>query len=207
MEWFAPKDHPQDCFFCQTEVPIGSNKNKDDLIRYAFDLPSVKRAILSSESAASDDSGATADEETERADNDDDFGLMSGYDDDIVEASNLADQPVSSVTEDEPMNVDTENDDEDLNFGASTSSGEFKAPPKVRPSRWSHAPTTSNVSSGSEFQAPRHFSTLQPPKPIKENIELTQERMNDLVRDMNLTKENAELLASRLKDFGIGDGK
>lgn len=69
--------------FCQTEVPIGSNKNKDDLIRYAFDLPSVKRAILSSESAASDDSGATANEETERADNDDDFGLMSGYDDDI----------------------------------------------------------------------------------------------------------------------------
>lgn len=221
MEWFEPEDHPNDCYFCRTAIPVGVNKRKEDSIEYAFDVTSVKRAKLALVSDAGDESGDNdendAYDDIELADlMSDDNAAIAGAataaadddaapDDDVDEASTLAREPVSgseNIGEDDPMDIA-----EEVNVGASTSSGAFKAPFDIRPSRWSHASVVSNVSSGSEFQAPRHYSDLQPPKPTRKNIELTQERMNDLVRDMNLTKENAEFLASRFKDFGIGDGK
>lgn len=226
MEWLEPENHPQDCFFCRTDIPAGTNKRREDSIRYAFDVPSVKRAIFSLEGDAGDagdETGDFSDDETEDAtgaegatayddegfpdfSSDDTIAAAAAADSDIdPHASTLARKPVSgseNISEDEPMDIA-----ENVNIGASTPSEASKAPINIRPPRWSHASVASNVSSGSEFHAPRHYTTLQPPKPIKENIELTQERMNDLVRDMNLTKENAEFLASRLKDFGLGDGK
>lgn len=43
MEWNEPQKHPEECYFCQTEVKRGTNKLKRDSIKYA-DVPSVKKA-------------------------------------------------------------------------------------------------------------------------------------------------------------------
>lgn len=48
MEWLVPEDHPNDCYFCKTIVPLGTNKRKMDQITYA-DVPSVKRAKFATE--------------------------------------------------------------------------------------------------------------------------------------------------------------
>lgn len=103
------------------------------------------------------------------------------------------------------MNFEAE--DDDLNIGASATSQVFKAPFDIRSSTLgSVSSVTTAISSGSEFQLPRHFIHLQQKKQ-KSTIGMNQERMNDIVRDMNLTKENSELLASRLNDMGLCDGK
>lgn len=206
MEWSKPKKHPQECFFCQTVVPPGCNKTKEGLIRYAFNVPSVKKVEFVAETNAGSETEDDADADAEGgadadaeggADASAEGGAQGGADYDDMGFDAAAD-----IGEDEPMDIA-----EELNVGASTSSGAFKAPFNLRSSTMSYASVTSNVSSGSEFHAPRHYSDLQPPKAMKNVIELTQERMNDIVRDMNLTKENAEFLASRFKDLGLGDGK
>lgn len=58
-------------------------------------------------------------------------------------------------------------------------------------------------SSGIIFSPPKHYTQFHK----KPNIKLTQERLNDVIRDMDLPKGKSELLASRLKDLGISDGK
>lgn len=61
-------------------------------------------------------------------------------------------------------------------------------------------PPTSTVSSGSEFLPPNT------PKKIK-TLHLTQPILNDIVRDLDLPKDKAELLASRFQDIGVGESK
>lgn len=41
----------------------------------------------------------------------------------------------------------------------------------------------------------------------KEKIDLTQGVMNDMIRDLDLPKDKAELLSSRLTDLGLGELK
>lgn len=70
----------------------------------------------------------------------------------------------------------------------------------------SAASASASTSSGSVFIPPKHFIHLQTKKP-KENIEITQEILNDIVRDMDIPMGKSELLASRLKDIGMSKGK
>lgn len=193
MEWHEPKNHPHDCYFCQTTVPPGINKRKESSIEYA-DVPSVKRAKLVSVETADDD-----DTESQMMGGDDDY--------DLDEAASLVRQPTSSAEnvaaddDDGVMNVEQA---DEINIGPSTSGQASKTPFNMRSSTMSYTSVSSAVSSGDEFLVPKHLSHL---KPRKETIKLNQERLNDIVRDMNLTKENAEFLASRLTDLGLGDGK
>lgn len=61
-------------------------------------------------------------------------------------------------------------------------------------------PPTSTVSSGSEFLPPNTAKKIK-------ILHLTQPILNDIVRDLDLPKDKAELLASRFQDIGVGESK
>lgn len=188
MEWFAPVDHPNDCFFCQTVVPPGTNKRRAGSIQYA-DVPAVKKPKFTHEEA------------DDYFDDDGDFNIDAIVEDiveDIVGDSSVAVPPAENEPSDETVNVA---EGGEFNIRASTASHASSAAFNIRASTSSYA-----SSSGSEFTLPKHYSNLQPRKE-KESIVLTQQRMNDLIRDLNLSKLKAEILASRLNDLGLGGGK
>lgn len=226
MEWSAPKDHPNDCFFCKTVIPFGATKRRADLIEYA-EVPSVKRAKLvlhEEEEAVNMDNEEEEEEEAFNMDNEDidnpdyledddeiNYIVESEDDDNLGASSSMPVQPdVQNEPSDETMMVE---EGGEFNIAASTSShvGQSGATSNVRWSRISQvsaasATSATSVSSGEQFRVPRHFSNLQPHK-TKETIVLNQARLNDYIRDLNLTKTQAELHASHLCDLGLGDGK
>lgn len=214
MEWMVPKDHPHDCYFCQTVVPPHTTKRRQSEIQYA-DVPTVKKAKLID--TGSDTHTVYDEEETDPAE-------MPDFDEDfeVGEASGFTAQSDATTTEnviDAPMDIVEEMPTGINPITSVASSGTFIAPRPVSPAHSCVSGASGNASaqqlisstpfpspsSGSAFIPPRHFSFLSP-RPPKEAIELTQARLNDYVRDMDLTKENAELHASRLNDLGLGGG-
>lgn len=191
MEWFEPKNHPHDCYFCQTIIPAGTNKKKRAKIEYA-NVPSVKRAKFTSEPM---DTSKMDDFEEDNL-QDVDFGEASGpmeqgsspnvdvmIRDDSSTIVEAGDTPCSSTQEPfAPITIQQQGDTQSV----------F---------------SQSDVSSGIVFRAPKHYRDLQPPPKPKEQIVLIQARMNDIIRDLDLSKDRAELLASRLVDMGLGERK
>lgn len=95
MEWFAPVDHPNDCFFCQTVVPPGTNKRRAGSIQYA-DVPAVKKPKFTHEEA------------DDYFDDDGDFNIDAIVEDiveDIVGDSSVAVPPAENEPSDETVNV------------------------------------------------------------------------------------------------------
>lgn len=172
MEWNEPVNHPNDCYFCKIEVPIGINKMKREMIGYA-DVPSVRKPTFISGITQSDDS----------EDND--------------EKGDLHKESVGEAELDEACGSDTSNVKYDIPMETE------ETDPNTQSERIFKL-TSSQFDA--DFRVPRHFSKFQPKKK-KSNITLSQERFNDMVRDLDSSKENAEILASRLTDMGVGDSK
>lgn len=217
--------HPHDCYFCQTVFPSAVRKKRQSEIQYA-NVPSVKKAKFIALLDTSDTRSTLYDSElddTELAVDDFEEGEFSG-------ASGSTQQDVSTntenIAEDAQVNADIDMVDVELSPTASASANvEFQVPRTPRmPGDISPAstyvsassggngqssiiPTSAfpSPSSGSTFQVPRHFSFLRPSEP-KKPIDLTQARLNDMARDLNLPKDSAELLSSRLKDMGLSEG-
>lgn len=212
MEWMAPKNHPHDCYFCQSVLPGHPplTKKRESEIQYA-NVSSVKKPKYI---AASSETMTVYDEEemTEAA-------QVDFEDDEFIAPT---DATTTGHVTDPAMDVD-----EGILAAANVSSASvagssvFRAPRPVSPGgsfvsalsgsgaeqRRQEVSSTPfpSPSSGSAFVPARHFSYLEP-KPKKANIDLTQARLNDIVRDMDLPKAKAELLASRFNDLGLGKG-
>lgn len=62
-------------------------------------------------------------------------------------------------------------------------------------------------SSHDQYQPGKYYEEQILPPPSKRIQQLTQPVLNDLVRDLNLTKYHSELITSRFQDLGIGKGK
>lgn len=194
MEWNKPKNHPFDCYFCQTIVPKGTNKRKSAAIVYA-DVPSVKKAKLSSEATESMEVGTSRNVEDIDVDDtagEDIVGEASGY---------RPEDQAAAVVVDAVMGTGDA-------LPTYSPSGQFFSPSYHSPSygpqdtRSEGSSVASPASSGSYYQPARHYYEF---RPTKETILLNQAAMNDIVRDLDLPKDRAELLASRLTDLGLGE--
>lgn len=220
MEWFEPENHPTDCHFCQTKIPIGINKSKRGSIEYA-NVSSVKKARLTTEGRNTDPTAANVAQGVPEA--------LGGGDeiDYLDEASNnpsISASTVENVATDEPMDTGVHFEVSQViqilnpfNIGDSAAH-ETPNPLNIHHSTASlvsfsldsGASTSSHAtpSSGSVFKPPRYYQRISaPPEQPREIIELTQERLNDIVRDMNSSKYQSEFLASRLKDLAIRKSK
>lgn len=191
MEWFEPQNHPNDCYFCQTEIPFGTNRSKRSMIVYG-NVPSVKKAKFTSD-----------DMEIENVETDEPSGgeqaTLHG-DETVQEADNFEIGELSGPIE---QATGSDADTVQPQYSMDVQCGDITHTEEDRQTDFSKV--TSGVSSGVVYKAPRHMHDLQPPKQPKEIIILTQARMNDMVRDLDLPKEKAELLASRLTDLGLGE--
>lgn len=210
MEWFVPENHPNDCYFCQTFIPNGVNKQKANLIKYAENAK-VTKAIF-----VSDEAVDAANENTEYQMDDVDYDMI---DEDLGEPPSMTTQTASSTGNVAAAgNVSMQIEEgQEMAIEAATSSSTSKATLNPRWSTQSKASVTSLASVASEASAttvttvPSGESSGEEYDPEKKKkrvtIELTQERMNDFARHMGATKEGSELLASHLTDLGLGHSK
>lgn len=216
MNWMVPTNHPTDCYFCQTVVPAGINRKRQGEIIYA-NVSSVKKPKY----IPGVDASETLTIYDEDASDPGDFQMEDFDEDEIGEPSGSTERRGGPNPDEEPMSIDTGDPN------APSTSGAFRAQRPVSPATSYMSATSGNggnggktpimpglstsatpfpsPSSGSSFQVPKHFSFLRPPKPPKK-IDLSQARLNDIVRDMDLTKDSAEMLGSRLRDMGLGEG-
>lgn len=196
--WLEPQNHPHDCYFCQFVIPKGVNSRKRLAIAYP-EVTSVKKAKLYS----------TAE---------------------MTEAENVSDEPMDMSTSQDFADIDDVGGSFPIASGSShvtenvsAEDAMFVDPQQVFNIRGSTASQTSNLRTSTSSTASastvistykphsshyrRQFRQLQPETP-KKIIKMTQARLNDMVRDMDLSKASAEFLASHLKDMGVlSEGK
>lgn len=81
-----------------------------------------------------------------------------------------------------------------------------QSPQLIQSSQSSESSQSSQSSRGDPSWHPeRHYLEFQSQK-VKEKVILTQPVLNDIIRDVTTTMEAAEVLASRLRDCGLGNG-
>lgn len=171
-QWNAPQNHPFDCYFCQTQIPIGVNRFKIDKIQYpitssviravshAFDrivcAPAVEQSLQPTTSSAI---------------------LVS------TESTHMAPLPMD-LSDNDLENTAEENESVPV---ATKSVSSFDSE--------QYAPTSSI-----SFMPPVREAPKLKQKPVKL---CSQANLNDLVRDLNLPKNKAEILTSRLQDHRL----
>lgn len=221
--WNEPKNHPFDCYFCNTTVPGGLNKNKRNLIKYP-DPRTV--SILNARICENfDDEGINQGDNESQSDDEMQTAASMDVDDEenvfvqptpmqttttsaegtsagtelegnvsppivtsefaIAFDSFIPPDPVTSSNFAFDINAIVPSDLDDVQSGLSVPSGVS-------------IPSTSSVSSHERWQAPRHHADVQPKRPKIVSPRLTQAMLNDLVRDLGLSKTKSEMLASRL---------
>lgn len=171
--WNEPINHPEDCYFCKTIVPAGRNKFKRNKVSYP-DPNTV--SVVNAVTHGDDESDFNSENETEAA---------------------------------ESMEIDVETVEQPSTSGANVSPSVF--PPnlaydfdliqpanQLEPQDQQSDTISQTISSHEQYIPPKHFSELQPKRPKVQSPRLTQAVLNDLIRDLGLSKEKSQLLASRL---------
>lgn len=197
MQWGEPKNHPHDCYFCQTVIPPGITKKRKSQVQYP-DVTSVKKAKFIAPANLDTSASLTVydDEASE------DQGMPDFQEEELEEASGAAEKIDSHTAEYDADDIEMHAEEE---FNApGTSSGQDviqkQSQPKEPTASSSSTPDVSPLhprlreiqstelpspSSGSSWAVPKHYSRLKPRKQPKAPIALTQERLNDLIRDLD----------------------
>lgn len=194
--WNPPENHPQDCYFCMTEIGKGVNKLRKAKVEYPF-VSTVEKAEIDPRF----------------------FGM--NFEDDTVLTENfefddipmyIGEHSAMEIESDEQAHSSASFPDNAATF-SSSQQHEFivpRPPDQIE----SHQEVTSEFvseSSGEVWNVPRRLTyyheDLPPVRTEQPPIHVTQEIMNDIVRDSDLTKQNAELLASRFKQICPNTGK
>lgn len=210
VKWNIPLEHPKDCYFCETHIPFGTRKVARKFIKYGNVASMVPAARA--ETGSTDDSESTTnfdavnepdDEPDNRTIPDDDTSLSIADDAFFAE---LFDQPAEQSHEQQvEQSTISQMDLDMLEAGPSRkvrktvtredhSAGQLSVPSTA---------ISSMASSGDVYIPPETYVASEP-KPV---MHLTQSVFNDIVRDLDLSKLNAEILASRFQDIGIGQSK
>lgn len=180
--WNEPKNHPEDCYFCKTIIPKGRNKFKRSSIKY----PDPNTVSIVNAVVRENYDGDESDTEIQNVDS-----LDIEDEHETAPASKSAqidDHPSTSAANASPPLL-TQNLAIDL---------QSTTPAALQDDQSAVALSIRTISSHEQWKVPRHFSDLQPKRPKIQSPRLTQPILNDLIRDLCLSKTKSELLASRL---------
>lgn len=188
MIWKAPTNHPFDCYFCNTIILPGVNPFKKRSIIYA-NVSSILRPVRRQQQQHYDvGSNAVVEFETE-------FVTSSSLSRRNRETTNTNDLDDDDDRKHNDLSDDDDNDDSIL------------YPIKDVDDDYGDVVDNDNNDSyddNDELVMNDKATTTTTTTTADGKFQLTQAICNDLIRDLNLSKIHAELLASRLKNMGLG---
>lgn len=187
VQWNAPLNHPNDCYFCKSVIKYGTRKNSRSFVKYAT-VTSVVPAVHEEDPI---DQSQVNDVDSN------DEGAIGGVEivHEEIEANNDEPSILQSIDE---VNFDS------LEVGPSYIVNQMRSPNETQSGSGlidRSSILSSDLSSGDRYVPPNIPSQS---KPV---VHLTQVILNDIVRDLDLSKQNAEVLASRFQDLGIGQSE
>lgn len=185
MLWNIPANHPIDCYFCNIVFETGARRDRPEKVKYPPGTSAIPPTFVQQQQQDQQQQQPQQQSSAE--------GECSGTNSGDASGAHATHAAHAIEYDEEMVNVEMLDDDESMQ--------------EIVPSEVLSETSYQPASSGEIFKAPKHYPALQPPPLPKKKIKMDQLVLADLVRDINLPKEDAELLASRLQDLLEEEGK